>query len=177
MFWRPCLCPKRLLLPARREYIWCMSIQPQPQTPVITIPLSIISSKQINHIILFSYHSSFHQPLSQRHEDKCMRMNLPNPRFFFLSIFIHSSWVTCLDYSTHLLIILPFFVECAIMYCLLHITSKRAKFTWMGISWGADTCFFGPGSCLFGHILLWIFSMSAGLDYTTSFRKGSAYLV
>jgi len=83
MFWRPCLCPKRLLLPAQREYIWCMSIQPQPQTPVITIPLSIISSKQINHFILFSYHSSFHQPLSQRHEDKCMRMNLPNPRFFF----------------------------------------------------------------------------------------------
>jgi hypothetical protein len=35
----------------------------------------------------------------------------------------------------------------------------------MGISWGADTCFFGPGSCLFGHIQLWIFSMSAGLYY------------
>ena len=174
MFWRPCLCPKRLLLPAQREYIWCMSIQPQPQTPVITIPLSIISSKQINHIILFSYHSSFHQPLSQRHEDKCMRMNLPNPRFFF-SIFIHSSWVTCLDYSTHLLIILPFFVECAIMYCLLHITSKRAKFTWMGISWGADTCFFALGVVYLGTSTFgfstWV------LDYTTSFRKGSAYLV
>ena len=50
--------------------------------------------------------------VTHRHEENtCMRMNLPNPRFFFPP-FIHSSWVTCLDYSmTHLLIILPFLLS------------------------------------------------------------------
>ena len=115
--------------------------------------------------------------VTHRHEENtCMRMNLPNPRFF-PPPFIHSSWVTCLDYSmtcssSYL------FVECAIMsimYWLLHIISKRTNL----LGWGSheeQT----PVSLALGVVYLGTstFGFSTWvLDYTTSFRKGSAYLV
>ena len=72
--------------------------------------------------------------VTHRHEENtCMRMNLPNPRFFFPP-FIALEW--------HVWIILwlahhpTFFVECAIMsimYWLLHIISKRTNL----LGWGS----------------------------------------
>ena len=103
--------------------------------------------------------------VTHRHEENtCMRMNLPNPRFFFPP-FIHSSWVTCLDYS---MTCSSSYLFCWVCNHVNHVLTashyqQANKFTWMGISWGADTCFFGGvvylGTSSFGFsawVLVWI---------------------
>jgi len=111
--------------------------------PAITISLTIQQSpsKQINHFIASIFLTAFHQPCTEwkRYEDTCPGPSLPNPSNFPRSI-IALEW----HFWTILCPNSPFCYwvgkhDWLGMGCLL--MQQVSIFTWLGISWGADTCF------------------------------------